>query len=238
MTRTVVSMGRARLLGYAAGLVACPLLLAVYWLLNPAYGDLQAADIAVDIGGAPGRTRVADMFAFTAVFLAVPGTLAYLRLLTARAPVVGRIGCWLAVVGWVAVLPLLVMDVVAGELSASPDMFEAIYDSTPMVLLSAIATLHVVGGVLIGVALVRTRLVPRPLAVAAALAPVVHLASNLAGLLWVDIASWLVVAATGLAVLPGLARLVAADESLLRGEQGGPRPRPDPDLGVDVLHVP
>jgi uncharacterized protein (DUF983 family) len=47
--------------------------------------------------------------------------------------------------------------------------------------LSAVTSLHVVGSVLIGVALVRTRLVARPLGVAFTVAAPTHLAANLAG---------------------------------------------------------
>jgi hypothetical protein len=230
-------MRRLRFLGYAAGLVASPLVLAAYWVLYPAYGDLHAADIVAHIGASPGRTQVADACAFAAVFLAVPGTLAYLRVLAARSPRLGRVGAVLALVGWMAVLPLLMMDVVARELAADPELFRAVYTSPTVTILSAVATLHVVGGLLIGIGLVRTRVVPRLLGVAAACAPVVHLASNVAGLLWLDVASWLVPAVTGVVLLPRVARLVAADESVLGGEQGGRRPRPDADLGVNVFDV-
>jgi hypothetical protein len=54
--------------------------------------------------------------------------------------------------------------------------------------------------VLIGVALVRTRLVALPLGVAFTVAGPTHLAANVAGQLWVDVATWLVTAAAGAAV--------------------------------------
>jgi hypothetical protein len=222
---------------YAAGLVASPLLLAVYWVLYPAYGEIHGADILRDIGAAPDRTAVADVFAFASCFLAVPAALGYLRVLVGRAPWLSRVGSSLLVVGWMAVLASLVLDVAARELSAEPSRFEALYASPAVQALSALASLHIVGGVLIGVALIRTRVVPRWLAVAATLAPVVHLTSNLAGLLWVDVATWVVTAATGIAVLPRLARLVAADEAVPGGEQGRGSPRADADLGVHVLDV-
>ena len=230
-------MGRLRTLVYAAGLVASPLMFAMYWVLYPAYGDLRAADLVADIGSAPGRAQVADAFAFVAVFLAVPGALAYLRVLVARSPRLARIGCALTITGWIAVLVLLMTDVAARELAARPELFVALYGSPEVTVLSVLAALHIVGGVVIGVALVRSRLVRRPLAVAATLAPVVHLASNLAGLLWIDVACWVVLAVTGVVVLPRLTRLVAADEAVLRGEQGGGGPGTDSDLGVHVLHV-
>ena len=230
-------MRRVRMVVYGAGLVGSPLLLIAYWVLYPAYGDLSSADIVSDIGASPGRTALADVFAVIAIFLTVPGSLAYLRTLVSTAPWLGRVGATLSLVGWMAILPLVVMDVVARELAAEPRLFDAVYTSPTVVVLSGVATVHVVGGVLIGVGLVRTRLVPRALALAATVAPVAHLASNLAGVLWVDVASWLVAAATGVAVLPKLARLVAADESVTGGEQRRRGSGADTDLGVDVLDV-
>ena len=222
---------------YAAGLVGSPLLLIAYWVLYPAYGDVSSSNIVSDIAAAPGRTTVADVFALTAVFLTIPASLAYLRALEATAPRLSRVGATLSVVAWTAKLPLVVLDVVARELASEATASGAIYTSGPVVALSAVATVHVLGGLLIGLALVRTRLVPRPLALAATVAPVAHLTSNLAGVLWVDVGTWLVVAAAGVAVLPGLARLVAADESVTSREQRGRGTGADTDLGVHVLDV-
>jgi hypothetical protein len=232
-----MTMRRLRLTTYAAGLVAGPLLFATYWVLYPAYGDLRGAELLADIGAAPGRTLLADAFAFPAVFLAVPGTLGYLRALDGRAPRLAGVGAAVSILGWMAVLPPLTLDLVARELRDDPARFDAIFTSPAVTVLNAVAGLHVVGAVLIGLALVRTRIVAQPLAVAATAAPRVHLGSNLAGLLWLDVAAWLVIAATGVAVLPGLARLVAADEAVPRRVEGGPGPRADADLGVDVLDV-
>ena len=66
-----------------------------------------------------------------------------------------------------------------------------------MISLNVVATLHVVGGLIPGIALVRSRLVPRPLAVATAAAAPVQLVANLSGQLWLDSATWLVVAVAG-----------------------------------------
>lgn len=199
-----MTVARFRLTLDAAGLVASPLLFAAYWILFPAYGDLHASDFLADISGAPDRALVADGFAFTAVFLAVPGVLAYLRALDGRAPRLAASGGALSVLGWLAVLPTLTMDLAARELGAEPAAFTDLFTSPGITTLNALAGLHIVGAVLIGIALVRTRLVPRGLAIAATLAPVVHLAANLSSLLWVDVATWLVVAATGVAVLAEL----------------------------------
>jgi len=55
-----------------------------------------------------------------------------------------------------------------------------------MSYINVVAAMHIVGGVLIGVALIRTRVVPPAAGIIATLAAPVHLAANLAGLLWLD----------------------------------------------------
>jgi hypothetical protein len=80
-----------------------------------------------------------------------------------------------------------------------------------------LAGLHIVGGVLIGVALVRTRLVPLPLAVAATAAPAVHLAANLSGQFWLDATAWIVVATAGGVVAAGLLRGPGEDQPSVIG---------------------
>jgi membrane protein implicated in regulation of membrane protease activity len=73
-----------------------------------------------------------------------------------------------------------------------------------VVALNAAASLHIIGGVVLGVALMRSKLAPRWLAIGATIAPVIHLASNLAGQLWLDSITWVVVAAAYAFVIPTL----------------------------------
>ncbi len=197
-------MDRTRSLVSTIGLVGSPLLLLAYFVTYPAYGEVHGADIARAVSADPGLTRTSDVLALAGCFLAVPATLAFMRVLRPGSPKLATIGGGLALLGWVALVGALMTDVVAIEVGEHAALFDGYYSNPIVVGLNALAGLHIVGAVLIGVALVRTRLVPIPLAAAATVAPVVHLASNLNGLLWLDAITWLVLAATGAVVAQGL----------------------------------
>ena len=78
-----------------------------------------------------------------------------------------------------------------------------------MIALNVAASLHIVGAVLIGAALLRGKLIPRLLALGALVAGPIHLAANLAGQLWLDSITWVVVAVAYGLLIP----LVLRDES-------------------------
>lgn len=184
----------------AVALVGAPLLLLAYFVTFPAYGEIHGGDIARAVWADPQMTRVADVFAFAGAFLAVPATLAYMRLLRPSSPKLATLGGGAAILGWMGLVGALMTDVVATEIGGHVALFEDVYSSPIVVGLSAVTSLHIVGSVLIGLALVRTRLVARPLGVALTLAAPTHLAANLAGQLWLDAITWLVTAATGAVV--------------------------------------
>jgi hypothetical protein len=195
-------MSSMRRLVSAASLVSFPLFFLTYWLLYPAYGELNAGAILREIDGHASLTTVADLFAIVAVFLAVPATLALMRVLAGRSPGLALIGGSLALAGWISLLGILMTDVVAVEMvnlggptSASVDLFGHIMNSPPVIALNVVAALHVVGGILIGIALYRTRLIPRWGAIAATVSPPLHVGANLAGLLWLDAIAWIALAA-------------------------------------------
>ena len=194
-------MERLRTAVYALGLVASPLLILAYWVLYPAYGDVHGADVFADISAAPSRTYVADAVMLVGCLLAVAGALAYLQVLVAKAPRLSRIGAGCTVVGWIAVLALLLLDVVAAQKETTTAAFQAVYGDPLVLTLNGLAALHLLGGVLIGLALLRIRVVPTWLGVAGTVAPLVHFVSNVSGLLVVDGATWLVTAAMGWVVL-------------------------------------
>jgi hypothetical protein len=140
-----------------------------------------------------------------------------MRVLRGSTPRLAFLGGTLSVVGWIAVEVLLMTDVIAVEI-ANPgppsDELDPFFDdllTNPFVIaLNVAASLHLIGGVLIGLALLRSRLIPRWLAIGATLAPPVHLAANLAGQLWLDSITWVVFAAAYAWVIP----VVLADDSL------------------------
>jgi hypothetical protein len=115
------------------------------------------------------------------------------------------------------------LDVVAVEMTrgsgptqAMVHVFHSVLNSPLTIAMEVLATLHVVGGVLIGVGLIRTRVIGLAAAIVATVTPPIHLASNLAGVLWLDELTWL-----ALAVAYGMAArvLLAGDEPSRRSRE-------------------
>ena len=208
----------------AVALVASPLLLLAYFATFPAYGEIHGDEIARAVAADPSMARIADVFAFAAAFLAVPATLAYMRLLRTGSPRLATLGGGAAIVGWIALVGVLMTDVVATEIGGHGALFVDVYSSPIVVGLSAVAALHIGGTVLIGVALIRTRLVGLPLGIAFTVATPTHLAANLAGQLWLDAVTWLVTAATG----------AVAAAHLLRDASDTPQDSAGPELAHRV----
>ena len=186
----------------AVSLVLFPLSILTYWLLYPAYGLLDPVAALRAIGGHPARTAVADVFVFTGAFLAAPATLALMRVLSPRSPKLATIGGSLHLLGWIAIIGVVMGDVIAVQIAGggapSSDLvqfYQRIMSSAPVIALDIVATLHVIGGTLLGVALWRTRIVPLWAGVAATLAQPIHFASNIAGILWIDAMTWITLAA-------------------------------------------
>jgi hypothetical protein len=197
-------------------LVLFPLLILTYWLLYPAYGLLDSVATLRAIDGHAARTATADIFVFTGAFLAAPATLALMRVLNARSPKLATIGGALHLFGWIAIIGVVMGDVIAVQMvkvnggTLSPDivqLYRHIMSSPPVIALNIIATLHVIGGTMLGVALWRTRVVPLWAAVAATFAQPIHLVSNIAGILWIDAMTWIALAAAFASVATVLLRL-------------------------------
>ncbi|HEU0193727.1 MAG TPA: hypothetical protein VFQ71_05975 [Gaiellales bacterium] len=197
---TMVTSHAGRVTG-AVALVTYPLLIFVYWLLYPAYGESGATAILQAIDGHTTQTQAADAFAFAGAFLAVPASLALMTVLLRHGSRIGWVGGLLSAAGWIAIVGLLMLDVVAVEITRSSGptaatihFYHDLLNSPLTLVLNVLATLHLVGGVLIGVGLIRTRLIGLAPAVVATLAPPVHLVSNIAGVLWLDEVTWLALA--------------------------------------------
>lgn len=185
----------------AVALVGYPLLIFMYWLLYPAYGKSGATAILRAIDGHGAATTAADVFAFAGAFLAVPASLALMTVLLDRHSRIGWLGGLLSAFGWIALVGVLMFDVVAVEITrgsgptpATIHVFHNVLNSPLTIALEVVATLHVAGGVLIGVGLIRTGLIELAAAIAATATPVLHLASNIAGALWLDDMTWLALA--------------------------------------------
>lgn len=194
-------MLKTRKLVSATSLVLFPLMILVYWLLYPAYGEIDSGAILRSIDGHARVTTLANAFALGGTLLSVPATLALMRIFGDRSPRLAVIGGSLTLLGWIALMGVLMCDVVAvqmvshgGVTDASLDLFRNISNSPPMAVLNVLALLHIVGGVMTGVALWRSGLVPRWAGVAATIVQPIHLGANIAGQLWLDALSWVVLA--------------------------------------------
>lgn len=200
-TEWMLLQSRAGRLAAVVVLVAYPLLILCYWLLYPAYGETSATAILHAIDAEASRTQVADAFAYAGAFLGVAASVVLMTVLAQRGSRVGWLGGLLSAAGWVAVVSVLTLDLAAVALSREPAAasstdraFHDLLNSPLTIALEIVATLHVLGGVLIGVGLFRTRMIPVAAAVIATVAPAVHLAANLLGLLWVDELTWVALA--------------------------------------------
>lgn len=194
-------MERLRRIVLATGMVGSPVLILAYWLTYPAYGELHAAGVASAIAADPGMTRVADAFALTGALLAVPWALAYVDVIGTRSRRLALIGAVLSILGWIAIVGTLTIDAVAVQLADHADLFEQVYGDGFVVALNSIAGLHIIGAVLIGVAVTRSGLVPRWVGIALVAAAPIHLAANVSGLLAVDAITWVVTAAVGVVLV-------------------------------------
>jgi hypothetical protein len=89
-----------------------------------------------------------------------------------------------------------------------------------VIALNVIATLHVIGGPMLGIALWRTRVVPLWAGVAATLAQPIHFVSNIAGILWIDEMTWIALAAAFACVAAVVLRS-SADAAVERAQDDG-----------------
>ena len=186
-------------------LLGFPLLILTYFALYPAYGETSARAVFDSISGDTAQTQVADAVGLLGCLLAVPAALAYLRVLRPRSPRLAAFAASCTIVGWIAVAATMMTDVTAVEVHDEA-AFHAVYTNPVVLAANITASLHLVGALALGIALVRTRVVARPLAWAATAAPLVHLGSNLAGQLWLDVLTWVVTAAVGVALVRLLSR--------------------------------
>ena len=200
---------------FATSLVASPLFILAYWLTYPAYGELGSEGIIRTVSRDPSMTAVSDAFALVGALLAIPASLALIRILRKASPNLAVFGGGLYLIGWVAVSILVMTDVVATEIAQlgptgeTELLFKHLLTNPLVLALNVAASMHIVGAVLIGVALLRGNVIPRALAIGAVVAGPIHLAANLSGLLWVDAITWVVVAIAYGLLIP----LVLSDES-------------------------
>jgi len=195
----------------AAGLIGYPIGILAYWVLNPAYGLLDSAAILRANIGHETIATIATACAFAGCILAIPATLAAMRVIGDQSPKLAVIGGAMSIVGWVAVFGTLTLDPVAAQTVAHGqpsnelvDLFSRIATSPLVIALNSLAALHLIGGIVLGVAFWRTRLVPRWAAVILIIGGPIHFASNIAGILAVDSLTWIALVAANIPILRAL----------------------------------
>jgi hypothetical protein len=199
----------------AASLVLYPLLFLAYFAVYPAYGLLESARIAMAFDGHAGAGTLASGFGIAACLLGVPATLALMRVLANRSPKLALIGGAMSLVGFLALVGALMPDVVATQLSTggltdeAKEFFTRFSNSPIVVALNILALFHVIGAVVLGVALWRTGIVPRWAAAIATFAQMIHFGANVSGVFWLDATTWIGLAASYAMV----ARVVMKDQA-------------------------
>src|SRR4029078_3905327 len=93
-----------------------PLSTLTYCLLYPAYGLLDSVATLRAINGHAARTATADVFVFTGAFLAAPAALALMRVLSARSPKLATIRGAMHLLGWMAIIGVVMGDVIAVQM--------------------------------------------------------------------------------------------------------------------------
>ena len=197
----------------AVGLVGYPIGILAYWVLEPAYGLLDSAAIVNSFTGHQTVATIANAFAMIGCLLAIPATLAAMLVIGDLSPRLAVVGGAMSILGWVAVFGTLVLDPVAVQIVAhgAPtsefvDLFKRLSTSPTIIALNATAAFHLIGGIVLGVAFWRTKLVPRWAAMILIIGGPIHFASNIAGILVVDSATWIALLPANVMILRQLTR--------------------------------
>lgn len=163
---------------------------------------VPADPVGESVAAHPGAQRVVLWCGLIAVLTLLPGVLAAVRLLRRYTP---RLATWagaLLVPGYLGLTALLAGDAVAAagtDLGLPParvtDLVDGVGALPTMTVLTIVFVVgHIIGTLLLGIAALRTRLAPAPVAVALAISQFVHLGAIIAGLPWLDLLAWLATA--------------------------------------------
>lgn len=192
------SLRRATFPLLVAGLIGHPVFILGYWLIDPAYGSLDPAAIVNSFVGKATVGTLANAFALISCLLAVPATLGAVLVVGDRSPKLAVVGGALSIGGWIAVFGLLILDPVSIQftLNGPPskdlvDLFARISTGPTVIALNVLAALHLVGGLLLGIACWRTKVIPLWAAIILTFGGLIHFASNVAGILVVDSLTWI-----------------------------------------------
>lgn len=154
--------------GDVVAAIAGPLLLAVtnaLVALTPGWGEAEStADVIDIVGSHPTRTNVMNLVALAAAALLVPGIWAVSARLRPRTPVLAAVGGWLMATGYIMFVVLssdsmtaLAMAQSGGDTSAYVDAIDAHAPISLVVMYGVFGIGALLGGLILGVAMLRQR---------------------------------------------------------------------------------
>jgi hypothetical protein len=199
---TPVSGSRVGRVLLALSAVLGPLLFLAVFSVQPYETTDSTKEIVAAIAENEGTVQFAQWAMALGLVLLVPGTLAVGLLATARSPKMGLWGTAVLVTGWLAIATTPSLDQVAlGGLAkgVSQEALVKVTDGTYELAVNGVPTLyfvaaHVVGAILLGVALLRGRVVPAWAAWALILSMPVNVAGFVGGTLPVVLLSFALMA--------------------------------------------
>ena len=161
-----------------------PLAVALLRLVVPSFTTDTPLDAITRTAAAPGRADAVDWLSLVLVFTLIPAVLAAGRLTQRRAPVLTLLGVGLSVPAFAALLfsagdPMvraLSSGVVAPDAAAK--VLDAFNAEPPIAIAGVVFVVgHILGLILIGVALLRARVVPALVAVGVIVSQPLHFAA-------------------------------------------------------------
>ncbi len=157
---------RFRRLASAACLVVGPALLLATTIVLPWQNDQDAAATLQLAGDETVATQIGDLLAFLGILAMIPATLAVMRVLRRRAPVLALVGGAISIAGWVSAMIIVVTDQIniglADATGAREAIATALEGSSAWVLSIVLVGLLLgilVGPIVLGAGLMRARVV-------------------------------------------------------------------------------
>jgi hypothetical protein len=200
---------RIRRLFSGACLIAGPALFFLGILVRPTGSDDTGDELLAYVRDNSTAVQLSDLMLITAVLLLVPAFVGAMHVLRNRAPLLGYLGGGLAAVGFVCLFGMITVDGVALEIArrgtAAAGMGMVLDQAPNQDLLLWTLTLvfvagHIIGTILLGIGLFRTRFVPVWAAVAVTMSQPLHFVAHGIGNKPLDVVAFALFAA-GLATL-------------------------------------
>ena len=223
---------RFRRLAGAACLVLGPVLLTIGFAVLPWHpNDETELESLNSTATHLTATQLGDLLVFLGILAMVPATLAVMRAVARSAPVLGLVGGILSIAGFVSMMLAVVNDQVvialADTAALRPAAADAL-DASPAWVINLVLVVFLggmlIGGIVLGVALLRARVVPAWAAWAVIAAPFVSFAAHAVDRKAVDVVSGLM---TVVAYALLAQRVLASDDAAWEAGEiaGAPAPR-------------